>query len=196
MKRLAIFSVCLCIGLQTAEAGSPSGSASAQPAKGAPSGSASARAGQGAPSGSGQVPPIRGAGEDGGAPDSGAEEAGPSDKPPSSWDGSEPLALARPSSLCKAVRLGDWARLTCSPSSFIMDVAILGGSHEGVSFKEAKAEKGVHILFPMRQGDRREIYISRLSGPGGYTVEEDVALSISELWLPGEPAPTIVIAEN
>lgn len=124
-----------------------------------------------------------------------ASASGDGQAPPASWEGATPLALARPSALCKAVRLGEWARLTCSSPGFTMDVVLLGGSHEGVSFREAKAEKGVHIVFPMREGDRREIYVSRMLR-GGYTIEEDVALVISELWLPGEPGPVIAVAGN
>lgn len=128
-----------------------------------------------------------------GPPPSPAQPVG---APPASWEGAEPLALARGSGLCKAVRIGEWARITCSPEGFIMDVQLLGGSHEGVSFREARAEKGVHIVFPMREGDRREVYIAVLSGGGGYSVEEDVAVVISELWLPGAPGPEIAIAGN
>jgi hypothetical protein len=133
-----------------------------------------------APSGSASAPPAPSSAPAGG---------------PTSWEGATPLAIARPHELCKGVRLGDWGRITCGPPGFIMDVYLMGGSHEGVSFREAKAEKGVHIVFPMREGDRREFAVSIHAGTG-YTVEEDVAIVISELWLPGMPAPEIVIADN
>lgn len=77
-----------------------------------------------------------------------------------------------------------------------MDGQLLGGSHEGVRFKDLKAEGAVEIVFPMREGDRREMYIATSMGRGGYTVEEDAALSVSETWLPGEKEATIVIAGN
>lgn len=160
MRRVAIFAVCLCLSLGTAEASAPSGSAAGAAV------SASGSSGGGAPL-----------------------------VAPASWEGATPLELARPSELCKAVRLGEWARVTCSPPGFIMDVRLMGGSHEGVSFLEAKAEKGVHIVFPMREGDRREIAVSQMVR-GGYTVEEDVVVVISELWLPGEPAAVIAVAGN
>src|SRR5262245_27776431 len=99
MKRIAIFTVCLSLGLGSAEASAPPDSTAGPPASASSGGTAAAA-------------------------------------PPASWEGATPLALARPHELCKAVRLGEWARVTCSPPGFIMDVYLLGGSHEGVSFRE------------------------------------------------------------
>lgn len=124
---------------------------------------------------------------------SSADAGAPQDRAPASWEGATPLDLSRPHETCKAVRLGEWARITCSLPGFIMGVRLHGGSHEGVAFKEAKAEGGVHVIFPMREGDRREIGIAHRIG-SGYTVEEDLAVVISELWLPGDTAPVIAIA--
>jgi|HubBroStandDraft_6_1064221.scaffolds.fasta_scaffold190282_2 hypothetical protein len=129
----------------------------------------------------------------------GEAHAGPlapstAEAPPASWDGATPLPLARPSKSCAAVRLGAWARVTCVKLDFVMDVRLLGGAHEGVSFREAKAEEGVHVIFPMHPGDRREIAVATEVPVLGYTVEEEAKVVISELWLPGEADPTIAVA--
>ncbi|MEZ4308152.1 MAG: hypothetical protein R3F14_08920 [Polyangiaceae bacterium] len=167
------------LGIGTAWAGAPD----------VPAGATASASGPGAVSGSGAalVPS---------APDTASAAAPPQSKtPPVSWEGAVPLEVARPSEMCKAVRLGEWARVTCSPPGFIMDIRLMAGSADGVLFREAKAEGGAHLIFPMREGDRREICVSVQTG-SGYTVEEDLAVVVSEVWLPGEPAPTIAIAGN
>jgi hypothetical protein len=113
---------------------------------------------------------------------------------PTSWEGAAPLPLARPGKDCAAVRLGEWARVTCGKLGFVIDVHLVGGAREGVAFREAKAEEGVHVILRMRPGDRREIAISTNVSGSGYTIEESAAVVISELWLPGEAAPTIAVA--
>lgn len=126
------------------------------------------------------------------APDSGSPEA--KLKAPTSWEGASPLPLTRPHKDCTAVRLGIWARVTCKTLGFVMDVTVLGGSIEGVELREAKEEKGIHVIFPMREGDRREIYAATAGGSGGYTIEERLAFTLSEVWMPGEKEATIVVA--
>ncbi len=113
---------------------------------------------------------------------------------PASWDGAAPLPLARPSKACAAVRLGEWARVTCKKLGFVIDVALVGGAHEGVAFREAKAEEGVHVVLRLLPGDRREIAISENVSSFGYTIEEGAKVVLSELWLPGEAQPTIAVA--
>jgi hypothetical protein len=113
---------------------------------------------------------------------------------PASWDGAAPLPLARPSKACSAVRLGEWARVTCVKVGFVMAVHLVGGAREGVAFREAKAEEGVHVILRLRPGDRREIALAALVSENAYTVEEGAKVVISELWLAGEAEPTIAVA--
>lgn len=124
------------------------------------------------------------------APPAASASAGP----PASWDSAAPLALARPSKACKAVRLGEWARVTCAPGGWIIGAHLLGGAHDGVVFREARAEIGVHVLLRLRPGDRREIALATQVSESGYEVEEGAKIVLSELWLPGEETPTIAVA--
>lgn len=78
----------------------------------------------------------------------------------------------------------------------VVDVHLVGGAHESVSFREAKAEDGVHVIFRMQPGDRREVAIATKTMGDVYTIEEGARVVISELWLPGEVGPTIVVATN
>jgi hypothetical protein len=123
-----------------------------------------------------------------------AQQPPKASKPPVSWDGATAFALARPSADCAAVRLGEWTRIRCRVGA--VDVILVGGSHEGVVFREAKPGGGVDVMLRTRPGDRREIAITSLIGHSGYTIEEAANVVISELWLPGEAEPTIAVARN
>ena len=121
------------------------------------------------------------------------------------WKNAEPLALARPHPLCHAERLREWVRVSCkSPGEFDIywGARIVGGSHKDVSIADRPSDPkeklgpGCDVMFPVRRGDRRLIELA-LFVPCQewrcYTVEEDVGLMISELWLDDEAAPTITV---
>jgi hypothetical protein len=114
--------------------------------------------------------------------------------PPASWEGAAPLVLARPSDACSAVKLGEWARITCTVPGWIIDVRLVGGSHEGVFFRPGSSEGSVQLILRLAPGDRREIAVATRVPDLGYTVEEATKVVASELWLAGEAEPTIAVA--
>jgi hypothetical protein len=119
------------------------------------------------------------------------------------WATAEPLALPRPHADCRAARLREWVRVSCAhQSDEYMGVRIVGGSHEDVTLEAAEPDPAgkklahhVGVVFPVRRGDRRllEIPISVSAGFKSYSIEEQAVAIISSLWLPGDPAPTLVI---
>lgn len=128
------------------------------------------------------------------------------------WKDAAPLALRRPHRDCTAESLREWVRLTCHrPRSWepYLGVRVIGGPHEDVSVidppkpKAAKRtggfeppdQHGVHVVFPVRRGDRRLIEISEMLPLAwkSWQVEENLAVTISALWLPDAAHPTVTV---
>lgn len=121
------------------------------------------------------------------------------------WETAAPLTLLRPHLSCTARALREWIQITCRhPEKFdaFMGVRTVGGSAEGVHMTDLepiagnpRAGAGVNVVFPVRKGDRRLIAIDESLQVGfkSYAIEENTVIMISDLWLPGDPGPTIVV---
>lgn len=128
------------------------------------------------------------------------------------WKDAAPLPLRRPHPECTAESLREWVRLTCNrkPSwEPYLGVRVIGGPHDDVfvidppkpkaSKKtgglEPATQRGVYIVFPVRRGDRRLIELSEMLPLAwkSWQVEEDLAVSISALWLPDDAQPTVTV---
>jgi hypothetical protein len=97
---------------------------------------------------------------------------------------------------CRAWRTKNWVKIHCDVQTTA--VSLVGGAFKGVSMwmsepKEGGAAPGAsEAMFPIRPGDRRifelfsfgETYGGSMVSPG---------LVLQEYWLPGEPAPVIVL---
>jgi len=138
---------------------------------------------------------------------------GISEKPTAEeWAKAAPLALLRPSEKCSAAAVREWMRITClGMFSEMKGVRVAGGSEKEVSIgdysmkrkvkdpengKEFDAtSEGVHVMFPVRKGDRRVITVNEWVSGGwkSWYIREDIDTTISELWLPGDERPTIVV---
>jgi hypothetical protein len=147
-----------------------------------------------------------------GAPESAApwippEEASPKPKQ-EEWAKAEPLDLPRKHLGCRASRIREWVRVACTTKyKVLMGARIVGGSHEDVSLEpplvkrpprkqfEPHESYNVDVVFPVRRGDRRLIEIPEEVSAGfkSYSIHEIAVFTISELWLPGDSAPTITV---
>jgi hypothetical protein len=136
-----------------------------------------------------------------------------SDKPkPEEWDRAPPLALLRPHAQCTASAIREWVRISCKdPNDDFKGVRVVAGSEKDVSIAdfqwkgigkdwETGKDKermldGVAVIFPVRKGDRRVMTVIRWISGGwkSWYIREDTVTTISELWLPGEPRPAIVL---
>lgn len=115
------------------------------------------------------------------------------------WASAIEEPLARPSTICEAHRVREWVRVRCRAQ---VEGELIGGSPEGVRmfhseeyvrprdprfyWSSPRRVDDLIVVFPTRPGDRR--LIQGVSG----LARLDVGLMISESWLDGEPAPTIV----
>jgi hypothetical protein len=118
---------------------------------------------------------------------------------PGEWATAEPLPLPRPGTGCHAARLREWVNVICEGKKYqdLMGARIIGGSHEEVSLESPPRDPGdavtrVSVVFPVRRGDRRLIEIPE-SVFVSYSMEEQAVAILSELWLPGDQAPTITV---
>lgn len=118
---------------------------------------------------------------------------------PADWKPSTPVALTDPLPFkCNAYRVREWVKIRCSHLS-TSSMALLGGAREGVALfidppeLPQGAPLGGEIAFAVRRGDRRMFEWSTFGdsyeGPGS----PEVAFLISEAWVNGEAAPTILI---
>jgi hypothetical protein len=120
------------------------------------------------------------------------------------WDTAAVLTLLRPHVSCTARAIREWMQIRCGhPEGYgmLMGVRVVGGSEEGVRISDGKAKveertvDGVNVMFPVKKGDRRLIAIDEALSVGfkSYAIEENNVIMISELWLPGDRGPTIVV---
>ncbi|MDI1444603.1 hypothetical protein [Polyangium sp. 6x1] len=135
-----------------------------------------------------------------------------SDKPTAEeWEKAAPLELLRPSEHCTASAVREWLRISCKdPSNEFKGLRVVGGSEQDVSISDFKVKgkgtdftgkeidktfDGLHVVFPVRRGDRRVLSIASWASCGWkcWYMREDTFATISELWLPGEERPTIVL---
>ena len=99
--------------------------------------------------------------------------------------------------MCEARRVREWMRVRCLlkiPVQNLAHVTLITGSREGV---ELSAEREVaEIIVPVRRGDRRILEVDRLVEAWKSWVLYDGTVIVSEAWLPGAPAPEIVITSE
>lgn len=127
----------------------------------------------------------------------------PSDKPkPEEWANAIPLALVRAHPACSASALREWLRVSCADvGRNIKGVRVLGGSEQGVHLADDTLNTGkgkepvLHIIFPVRRGDRRVLSINTWDWGGwkSWILTEDLGTVVSALWLQGDRGPTITV---
>lgn len=135
-----------------------------------------------------------------------------SDKPTAEeWEKAAPLELLRPHDHCTASAVREWLRVSCrDPEDQLKGLRVVGGSEKDVSiidyavkgktkdFDGKEIEKtfgALHVVFAVRRGDRRVMSLVTWASCGWkcWYMREDTFVTISELWLPGEERPTIVL---
>ncbi|MDI1429013.1 hypothetical protein [Polyangium sorediatum] len=135
-----------------------------------------------------------------------------SDKPtPEEWEKATPLELLRPHEFCTASAVREWLRISCrDPGDVFKGLRVVGGSEKDVSITDFKVKgkskdfqgkeidktfDGLHVVFPVRKEDRRVLSLVNWASCGWkcWYFREDMFVTISELWLPGEERPTIVL---
>lgn len=103
-------------------------------------------------------------------------------------------------------------RISCTdPTRDFKGLRVVGGLEKDVSIADFKVHgrgldefhdkeierdvDGIHVIFPVRSGDRRVMTIVTGISAGwkSWMLLEDTAVTISELWLPGEQKPAIVV---
>lgn len=119
------------------------------------------------------------------------------------WETAAALALTRPHRTCTAKHLREWVRVECPREKTReepwLGVRVVGGDHVDVRVANPKTgekySRPIAVVFPARRGDRR---VLELAGTDdipfkSFTVYESLEVTVSELWLEGEPAPTISV---
>jgi hypothetical protein len=107
------------------------------------------------------------------------------------WKTAPGVTLAREPPDCRAQRVREWLRISCT-TSLVVAMDLLAGPREGVSFDHHPKGPEQAVVLPLRRGDRRVLQIVTGSW-SKYTVEYDTAVSITEDWLDGAAAPTVVV---
>lgn len=119
------------------------------------------------------------------------------------WREALPIALDRGVAACRAYRVREWLKIHCDgfPAA---GVSLLAGDPEGVltwvdpvtegtSQEAMKKPRGAEVIFPVRRGDGRVVQFAQFGegydGPLGW----NVGFTVSEQWLPEEPAPVITV---
>jgi hypothetical protein len=106
--------------------------------------------------------------------------------------------VVRPEYTCTLQHVREWNRITCDASN--ATVTLVTGTRDGVSLWATR--DSAQILFPVRRGDRRVIELLphaklvTFEGPYGPNQSEQPGggpVVISETWLEGEDAPTLVV---
>jgi hypothetical protein len=106
--------------------------------------------------------------------------------------------VVRPEYTCTLQRVREWNRITCNASN--ATVTLVTGTRDGCSLW-ANSDTA-QILFPVRRGDRRVIElvphakvvtVQGAYGPGQTEEPGGGPVVLSETWLEGEDAPTLVV---
>jgi hypothetical protein len=108
------------------------------------------------------------------------------------WRVAASVQLSRLEPRCKAQRVREWLRITC-PARRLAAMELLAGPREGVSFDYHVNGHEQSLELPLRRGDRRVLQIVEVASWSKYTVDYDTAFAISEEWLAGAEAPTVVV---
>jgi hypothetical protein len=110
---------------------------------------------------------------------------------PDEWPRARAVELERALADCRAHRIREWLRIRCRVET--TGVELVGGSADGVEFREARSAGETEIILPLRRGDRRLIQLLTWNGGGKYTVEQDAFAVVSEIWLPGDRGPVVLM---
>jgi hypothetical protein len=108
------------------------------------------------------------------------------------WKGAPAVALSRQPRNCRAQRAREWLRITCRVRT-LAAMDLLAGEREGVAFDFHDTGEEQGVTLPLRRGDRRVLQIVEVASWSKYTVDYDAAFSITEDWLDGAAAPTVVV---
>jgi hypothetical protein len=165
--------------------------------------SAGALAGAASPSGTAAAGPAPGADT---PPTKGMEDDPPGEeKTPApsldEWKGAAKIKIARADKRCNAYRVREWVKIHCAfPAA---GAALMAGSPDGVAVwvdrpsmeieQVAFTPRGVDVIFPVRRGDARYFELFEWIADYMYPSGHSVAVSISESWVEGEPAPVITM---
>jgi hypothetical protein len=117
------------------------------------------------------------------------------------WKGAARIKIARADKRCNAFRLREWVKIHCSlPAA---GAALMAGNPDGVAVwvdrssmeieQVAFKPRGVDVVFPVRRGDARYFEVFEWFADYMYPSGHVVAVSISESWVEGEPAPVLTM---
>jgi hypothetical protein len=117
------------------------------------------------------------------------------------WKGAAKIKIARADKRCNAYRVREWVKIHCAfPAA---GAALMAGSPDGVAVwvdrpsmeieQVAFTPRGVDVVFPVRRGDARYFELFEWIADYMYPSGHSVAVSISESWVEGEPAPVITM---
>jgi hypothetical protein len=79
--------------------------------------------------------------------------------------------------------LREWVRVECRGRHG----SLVTGERRGVKFGYSESEYTVWVIFPVKRGDVRVVLLSRL---GKWSIQPNAI--VSEQWLEGDPAPTVI----
>ncbi|MEP7123767.1 MAG: hypothetical protein ABJE95_22755 [Byssovorax sp.] len=106
--------------------------------------------------------------------------------------------VVRPEYTCTLQHVREWSRITCDASN--ATVTLVTGTRDGCSLWATRDT--AQMLFPVRRGDRRVIELRphpklvTFEGPYGAGQSEESGgepVVLTETWLEGEDAPTLVV---
>jgi hypothetical protein len=120
---------------------------------------------------------------------------------PDEWKGAREVRLAHDVEACHAFRVREWLKIHCGgfPAA---GASMLAGSREGVALwvdpsgegnEAMKTARTVDVIFPVRRGDGRIFQITQFGEGWDGPVAWNLAYSVSEQWVAGEPAPIITV---
>jgi len=116
------------------------------------------------------------------------------------WNDAQNVQFLTPDEFaCKAHIVREWLRVACTGReerpffTAARSGSLVAGDPAEVSIDADKETSSIVLTFPVRRGDRRVLQIEfQGGGYGGSFDQATPALTISEAWLDGEPAPAIV----
>jgi hypothetical protein len=109
------------------------------------------------------------------------------------WKDAAPFHLDRNGAGCEARAIREWVRVTCEGWD---DAMVVGGSTEGLDLYQGATygQPPIHIVFPLREGDRRVFQLLRVRPAMRYSPGEvSGGPVVSAQWLAGDPAPLVVV---
>ena len=132
------------------------------------------------------------------------------------WEKATPLALPRKHcnepmadgscrSTCSAKVLREWVEVRCrraASAEVLMGVRVLSGPSDDVTLVDPpeekpgdKGQRGFALVFPMRRGERRTMEVAAMLPLmfRAWTVEEELELVVSAMWLPNARRPVVTV---